>query len=330
METKDLSGNIAALSADGGSQLLDLVNSGRESALLALAVEIQRQFHDPTVEFCAIVNAKSGNCSHNCSFCAQSGISKSLVAVYPFGQPDALLEAARAAEAGGAHRFSIVTSGARLSKKDMLMACEAIRLIKEETNLLPCASVGKITVDDAQMLKEAGLVRYHHNLESNRDFYPRICTTQTYQERLATIMVAKEAGLEICVGGIFGMGESIHDRIKFALEIKNLNPDSVPINLLDPRPGTPLEAQALLTTDEAVLAIALFRIIMPYTNLRLAGGRGRVLAERQAEAIKTGLNGLMIGDYLVTKGAEVDADHALIASLGLTPSVAKKNAGVYN
>ncbi|MDI6776924.1 MAG: biotin synthase BioB [Syntrophales bacterium] len=321
MEAKDLLRNLDALAADDGSQLLALATSGREAGLLVLAEEIQRQFHDPIIEFCAIVNAKSGNCPHNCSFCAQSGISKSPIAVYPFCQPEDLLEAARAAEASGAHRFSLVTSGASLAKRELLIACETIRLIKDETNLLPCASLGKITRDDAHLLKEAGLVRYHHNLEASRDFYPRICTTQTYNERLTTIMTAKEAGLEICVGGILGLRESIHDRIKFALEIKNLSPDSVPINLLDPRPGTPLAAQPLLTPDEAVLTIALFRIIMPHTNLRLAGGRVRVLGNRQAAAIKTGVNGLMIGDYLVTKGAEVDADRELIASLNLTLSL---------
>ena len=330
MEAKDLLQNLDALTADDGSQLLESVTGNREAALLALAGEVQKQFHGPVIEFCAIVNAKSGNCPHNCSFCAQSSISKSPIAVYPFCRPEDLLAAARAAEAGGAHRFSIVTSGARLTKKELLMACETIRLIKDETSLLPCASLGKITIDDAHLLKEAGLIRYHHNLEANRDFYPRICTTQTYNERLTTIMTAKEEGLEICVGGILGVGESIHDRIKLALEIKNLRPDSVPINFLDPRPGTPLAAQSLLTPNEAVLTIALFRIIMPYTNLRMAGGRVKVLGERQAEAIKTGLNGLMIGDYLVTKGAAVDADRELIASLNLTPSVAGKGASVYN
>ena len=329
MKAKDLLLNLDLLAADNGSQLLELFGGGRKASLFALAREIQRQFHGQIIEICAIVNAKSGNCSHNCAFCAQSSISKSPITIYPFRQPEDLLETARAAMASGAHRFSIVTSGARLSKRELLMACETIRLIKDETNLLPCASLGKITVDDARLLEEAGLVRYHHNLEASRDFYPRICTTQTYSERLSTILTAREAGLEICVGGILGLGESIHDQIALALEIKNLGPDSVPINFLDPRPGTPLAAQPLLTPDEAILSIALFRIIMPHTNLRLCGGRVRVLGNRQAAAIETGLNGLMIGDYLVTKGAEVDADQELIASLNLTPSLIKKDASVY-
>ena len=318
MEIKDLLQKLDILAADEGSQLLELVASGGEARLFALAEEIQREFHGPIIELCAIVNAKSGNCPHNCSFCAQSGISNGPITVYPFRQPGDLLETARAAEDSGAHRFSIVTSGARLAKRELLMACETIRLIKDKTDLLPCASLGKITINDAHLLREAGLVRYHHNLETSRDFYPRICTTQAYDERLSTILTAREAGLEICVGGIFGVGESIHDRIKLALTIKDLRPDSVPINFLDPRPGTPLAVQPLLAPDDAILAIALLRIILPHTNLRLTGGRVRVFGNRQDAAIKAGINGLMIGDYLVTKGAGVDADHKLIASLNLT------------
>jgi len=322
MELKDfLLSKLDHLATDNGSRLLELVDGGGKASLLTLAAEIQEQFHDPIIELCAIVNTKSGNCSHNCAFCAQSSISKSPIPVYPFRQPKDLLETARAAMARGAHRFSLVTSGARLSKRELLMACDTIRLIKDKTNLLPCASLGKITIDDALLLKEAGLVRYHHNLEASRDFYPRICTTQTFSERLSTILTAREAGLEICVGGILGLGESIQDQITLALEIKNLQPDSVPINFLDPRPETPFAGQPLLTPEEAILAIALFRTIMPNINLRLCGGRVKVLGNRQAAAIKTGINGLMIGDYLVTKGAEVDADQELISSLNLTQAL---------
>ena len=318
---QDLIERLESLVADSGRELVKLIKEHKETTLLSLAEEIQRRLHDPVIEFCAIVNAKCGNCPNDCAFCAQSRVSTHPISVWPFRDPEVLLMAARAAEANGAHRFSIVTSGTKLSRKELLLACEAISLIRSKTNLLPCASLGKIDKEDALLLKEAGLVRYHHNLETNKDFYPRICSTRTYEQKLATIAIAKEAGLEICVGGILGLGESLIDRVKLALELRAIEPESVPINFLDPRPGTPLEDQPLLPADEALVSLAIFRIAMPYTTLRLAGGRAKVLGEHQPEAIKMSVNGLMIGDYLVTKGPSVEKDHHLIASLGLTPSL---------
>lgn len=320
----------AHLTLDDGLRLADLAVSGKGASLLSLARDIQRQRHDPVIELCAIVNAKSGVCPHNCSFCAQSSHHRSPIKAYPLRQPKGLLGAAQAAKKSEAHRFSIVTSGAKVSRQELLMICEAIQLIKGKTNLLPCASLGKLTLDDALLLREAGLVRYHHNLETNRDFYPKVCTTQTYEDRLSTIHIAREAGLEVCVGGILGLGESVQDRVKFALEIKHLNPDSIPLNFLDPRPGTPLEAQPLLTPDEVIMTIALFRIIIPDVPIRLAGGRAKVLGDKQAAAVKAGINGLMIGDYLTTKGAEIQADHEMIASLNLRPSIIKQGVRACN
>ncbi len=333
MELKDIKKKIEEnipITPDDGLQLVDFMGSSKGASLLALAKEIQRRYHGRVIELCAITNAKSGVCQHNCSFCAQSSHHKSPVEAYPLRQPGNLLKAAQAAERAGAHRFSIVTSGAKLSKGELLEVCEAIRLIREKTDLLPCASLGKVTTDEALLLKEAGLVRYHHNLETSRDFYPKVCTTQTYDERLSTVLVARGVGLDICVGGILGLGESTSDRVNLALEIRNLEPDSVPLNLLDPRPGTPLEARPLLKPDEAILAIALFRIVMPHTALRLAGGRTKVIGDQQAAAIEIGINGLMIGDYLTTKGAEIQADHEMITSLNLKPSLIKQGVRACN
>jgi len=333
MALKDIKKKIeenTPLTPEDGLQLAYFMVGGKGAGLLSLARDIQSELHGPVIELCAIVNAKSGACPHNCSFCAQSSHHRSPIKAYPLRQPKGLLEAAQAAQKSGAHRFSIVTSGAKVSRQELLMICEAIELIKGKTDLLPCASLGKITLDEALLLKEAGLVRYHHNLETNRDFYPRVCTTQTYEDRLSTIHIAREAGLEICVGGILGLGESVQDRVKFALEIKHLNPDSIPLNFLDPRPGTPLETQPLLTPDEAILAIALFRIIIPDVPIRLAGGRAKVLGDKQAAAIKAGVNGLMIGDYLTTKGAEIQADHEMIASLNLKPTIIKQGVRACN
>ncbi len=302
----------------------ELMAGGNPAELLSLARDIQRKGLWPLIEFCAIVNAKSGGCPHNCSFCAQSSHHQSPIRAYPLRTAKELLEAAQAAQEAGAHRFSLVTSGARLSDKEALVLCEVIRQIRQETDLLPCASLGHITLELALQLKEAGLVRYHHNLETSPDFYPIICTTQKYEDRLATIAMARRAGLEICVGGILGLGESVQDRINLALEIKHLEPDCVPLNFLDPRPGTPLEGQPVLTPEEALTAIALFRVIMPRAILRLAGGRATILGDHQATALKTGINGLMIGDYLTTKGAGLEVDKHLIASLKLIPSVIEK------
>ncbi|MFZ5994685.1 MAG: biotin synthase BioB [Thermodesulfobacteriota bacterium] len=333
MVLKDIKKKIeenTPLTPDDGLQLVDFVVSGKGAGLLSLARDIQRQLHGPAIELCAIVNAKSGACPHNCSFCAQSSHHRSPIKAYPLRQPKGLLEAAQAAQKSGAHRFSIVTSGAKVSRQELLMICEAIQLIKGKTDLLPCASLGKLTLNEALLLKEAGLVRYHHNLEANRDFYPRVCTTQSHEDRLSTIHIAREAGLDICVGGILGLGESVQDRIKFALEIKHLSPDSIPLNFLDPRPGTPLEAQALLTPNEVIMTIALFRIIIPDVPIRLAGGRAKVLGDQQEAAIKAGINGLMIGDYLTTKGTEIQADHEMIASLNLKPSIIRQGVRACN
>jgi len=333
MALKDIKKKIeenTPLTPEDGLQLAYFMVGGKGAGLLSLARDIQSELHGPVIELCAIVNAKSGACPHNCSFCAQSSHHRSPIKAYPLRQPKGLLEAAQAAQKSGAHRFSIVTSGAKVSRQELLMICEAIELIKGKTDLLPCASLGKITLDEALLLKEAGLVRYHHNLETNRDFYPRVCTTQTYEDRLSTIHIAREAGLEICVGGILGLGESVQDRVKFALEIKHLNPDSIPLNFLDPRPGTPLETQPLLTPDEVIMTIALFRIIIPDIPIRLAGGRAKVLGDKQAAAIKAGINGLMIGDYLTTKGTEIQADHEMIASLNLKPSIIKQGVRACN
>ncbi len=309
---------------DEGLAFLDVIARGGAQDLFAMAAEVQGRFHAGTIELCAITNAKSGACPNDCSFCAQSAHHKTPIEEYPFRDPSELLAEAVRAEAAGAHRFSIVTSGAELSSEDLVSACTAIRLIWRETSLLPCASLGRIGRQEALALKEAGLVRYHHNLETSRRFYAEVCTTQTYDDRIATVRVVRASGLEVCVGGILGLGEPMREVLDLILEIGNLAPESVPLNFLDPRPGTPLAAQPLLTPEAAMTDIALFRLMLPHTILRLAGGRGKTLGEAQAAAIKMGINGLMIGNYLTTKGSGVEADSKMLADLGLSPAIIRE------
>lgn len=313
--------NNDRLGFEDGSAILQAAASGGIDEICGFAEEIQSKFHSRTIEFCAIINAKSGSCPNDCFFCAQSIQSRTPITEYPLRSPEDLLAAAAKAERAGARRFSIVTSGAKLSREEFSSACETIRLIRETTSLLPCASLGSLSAQEALQLRKAGLVRYHHNLETSRRFYPLICTTQDYEERMATVTAAKEAGLEICVGGILGLGEEEKDWLHFISELSSLRPDSIPLNFLDPRSGTRLESQPLLGPEKALTAIALFRIMLPKAVIRLAGGRQKTLQHLQLRAIRTGVNAVMIGDYLTTKGADVEADKLMIKELNLLPGI---------
>lgn len=313
--------NNDRLGFEDGSAILQAAAGRGIDEICGFAEEIQSTFHRRTIEFCAIINAKSGSCPNDCFFCAQSIQSRAPITEYPLRSPKDLLAAAAKAERAGAHRFSIVTSGAKLSGKEFSSACETIRLIRETTSLLPCASLGSISAEEALQLRKAGLVRYHHNLETSPRFYPLICTTQDYEERIATVTAAKEAGLELCVGGILGLGEEEEDWLHFIGELSSLRPDSIPLNFLDPRPGTRLESQPLLGPEKALLAVALFRILLPRAIIRLAGGRQKTLGHLEARAVKAGVNAVMIGDYLTTKGSDIDADKRMIKDLNLLPGV---------
>ncbi|MCP4715640.1 MAG: biotin synthase BioB, partial [Deltaproteobacteria bacterium] len=255
-----------------------------------------------SVKTCSIVNAKSGRCSEDCSFCAQSAHYRTTLETYSLMSCDTILERARKEE-GHSKRFGIVTAGKGLCADEI----ETVRQVVTEfstKNLdqIPCASLGILTEADFKSLKQAGLTRYHHNLEACRNFYPKICTTHSYEERLQTIQAAKSAGLEMCIGGILGLGESLNDRIDLLYEIKALQPDSVPLNFLVSIEGTPLAEKPLVPLWDAIKITALSRFIMPTADIKIGGGRLEVFKDAQHLAFLAGANGMIIGDLLTIKG----------------------------
>jgi biotin synthase len=276
----------------------------------------QENFGDST-DMCSLVNAKSGGCAEDCGFCAQSRYAEADTPMHAMMEPEQILEHARAAEAAGAHRFCMVTQGQGLSKRDFEKIVEGAKLVSEHTNLKRCASIGHMSGERAKRLREAGIQRVHHNVESSRSYYPEVSTTVRYEGRIRTIDAVKEAGLETCVGGILNLGESPRQRVEMAFELSELEPDSVPINLLNPRDGTKFGGRSLMDPWDVVKWVAIFRLIIPGALFRLCGGRVENLGELQPLAVKAGLNGVMMGNFLTTLGAEPEDDRAMFEELGL-------------
>src|SRR5438552_4000348 len=281
----------------------------------AWSARVER-FGDST-DMCSLVNAKSGGCAEDCGFCAQSRYSDADTPMHAMMEPEQILEHAKAAEAGGAHRFCMVTQGQGLSKRDFEKIVEGARLVAEHTNLKRCASIGHMSVERAKQLKEAGIQRVHHNVETARSYYDEVTTTVRYEGRMRTIQAVREAGLETCVGGILNLGESPRQRIEMAFELSEIDPTSVPINLLNPRPGTKFGDREPIDPWDAVKFIAIFRVILPAALFRLCGGRVENLGELQPLAVKAGLNGVMMGNFLTTLGSEPEDDRAMFEELGL-------------
>jgi biotin synthase len=275
------------------------------------------------VDLCSIVNIKSGNCSENCSFCSQSAHHPGQNSpVYGLMSAEEILAQAKAAEAAGAKRFCLVSQGRGLKynspkSQEFEQILATVRQIITETSIKPCCALGEVTLEQAQALRDAGVTRYNHNLESSENFYDKIVTTHTWEDRIQTVKNLKEAGIQACTGGIMGMGESWEDRIDLALSLRELEVESVPINLLNPRQGTPLGDVTPLNAFEALKAIAIFRFILPQQILRYAGGREAVMGELQAMGLKAGINAMLIGHYLTTLGQPPEQDHAMLESLGL-------------
>ena len=285
--------------------------------LLVAARKVCRRFKGSRVFFCSIVNAKSGLCPEDCSFCAQSVHSSAKVETFPLRGPDYILEQARAAAAAGAHEFSIVTSGKSPAQRDLDTICEALKRLRAQNTLVRCASLGVLTEEKAAHLKAAGLQSYHHNLETSRRFFPQICSTHGYDESVETIRIAKSHGLAVCCGGIFGMGETDADRVELAFTLKELDVDSVPLNFLNPIAGTPLEGQPPLPPLKILSIIAIFRLVLPRKEILVCGGREVNLRDLQALMFLAGANGTMLGHYLTTKGRPPEEDLQMIADLGL-------------
>jgi len=288
-----------------------------EETLFSSSTRIRENFFNNSIQLCMIINAKCGKCSMDCSFCSQSMHHGANSDIYPLFQPSQLSEHITNLSKNGIHHCGIVTSGERLKENEVNQICEAISSVKNSVSTNICASLGRLSKEEIEKLRNAGLVRYHHNLETSERYYPSICTTQKWQERLSTVKKAIETGLEVCVGGLFGLGETWEDRIDLAITLRDLGVNSVPINFLHPRPGTPLENKPLLSSEEALRIIAVFRHVLPGTTLRICGGRPGVLKERQKDMFKAGANALMTGDYLTTSGQIPESDVRMIKELGL-------------
>jgi biotin synthase len=275
------------------------------------------------VDLCSIINVKSGNCSENCSFCAQSSHHPGKDSpIYGLKTQAEILAQAKAAAAAGAKRFCLVSQGRGIKynspkSKEFEQILETVRQIIAETEIKPCCALGEVTIEQAQALKEAGVTRYNHNLEASENFFPKIVTTHSWRDRAETIKNLKSVGIQACTGGIIGMGESWEDRVDLALALRELEVESVPINLLNSRQGTPLENRPRLDPYEALKAIAIFRFILPTQILRYAGGREVVMGELQSMGLKAGINAMLIGHYLTTLGQPPEEDRAMLESLGL-------------
>ena len=283
--------------------------------LISAADKIRQEFIGSDVELCNIMNAKSGLCGEDCRFCAQASRYATGASVYPLKDKGEMLEAARHAKDIGADRFDIVTSGDSLTKEDLGQICDAVSEITNKIGIKMCASLGTLDENSFRLLKQAGLSRYHHNIETSREYFPKIVTTHTFQNRIDTVKAAKNSGLEVCSGGIIGMGETLQDRIEMVLCLKELDVDSVPINVLVPIRGTPLENKNTLSCAEAIKTIAIFRIILKNKMIKIAAGRESVLKDFQALAFMAGANGMLIGGYLTIKGREVNEDQKLIEEI---------------
>ncbi|TMK97895.1 MAG: biotin synthase BioB [Actinobacteria bacterium] len=304
----------------------ELEEHGEIEALVQRAWEARVERFGDSTDMCSLVNAKSGGCAEDCGFCAQSRFAEAETPMHALMEPEQILEHARAAEAAGAHRFCMVTQGQGLSRRDFEKYLKGVRLVAEHTNLKRCASIGHMSTSRALALKEAGVQRVHHNVETAASYYEEVTTTVRYEGRLRTIEAVREAGLETCVGGILNLGETRAQRVEMAFELAQLNPTSVPINLLNPRPGTKFGDRELIDPWEAVKWIAIFRLILPEALFRLCGGRVENLGELQPLAVRAGLNGVMMGNFLTTLGAAPEEDRAMFEGYGLNVARQPDNA----
>jgi biotin synthase len=288
--------------------------------LLYWANRIRERFCGDEIHLCSIVNARSGACPEDCIFCAQSARHSANVPAFPMLAPEQIVSAGRDAARRGAVCVGIVTSGPDPgSERDLQTVCEAAAELSATGAINVCTSLGHLTVDQARRLAVAGVQRIHHNVETSRRFFPSICTTHGYEDRVRTVRAAKAAGLEVCSGGIFGLGESWTDRVEMALELRELDVCSVPINFLNPIPGTPCEHNELLAPLDCLKIIALFRFVLPRKLIKTAGGRERNLRDLQSWMYYAGANGTMTGNYLTTAGRAPEEDLQMIADLGLRP-----------
>lgn len=297
-------------------EALELSKTEDIKELIKAADRIRDKFNGKVVDICSIMNAKSGKCTEDCKYCAQSAHYKTNIQEYGLVNEKEALELAKENEKCGVNRFSLVTSGRALTGEEFEKAVKIYSALRTEVKMDLCASLGIITKDQLEKLRDVGITMYHHNLETSRDYYKDICTTHSYDERIDTIKAAKAAGLRVCSGGIIGMGETMEDRIKMAIDLQKLSVYSIPVNVLNPVKGTPLENAERLTDEEILRTIAVFRFINPKSQIRLAGGR-RLIAKDGQDCLRAGANATISGNYLTTVGNKIVDDIKMIKDVGM-------------
>ena len=299
-----------------GTALLLAATSDPE-ALYVLADTLRRFFLGNRFHLCSIINARSGNCSEDCRFCAQSARHHTGIKTYSLIAEKKAIEQALDNDNHGVHRLSLVTSGRRMEATQLEEIRSLYGAIARQTSLDLCASMGLLDEDGLQKLKSMGVSRYHCNLETSAEFFPKVCTSHSHHQKVQTLRSAEKAGLSICSGGILGMGESMEDRIDLAFELRELGVQSIPINILSPIEGTPLAGRSVLPLQEVLISVALFRLINPQAVIRMAGGRQQ-LGREQYRCFSAGANGAIVGNYLTTIGSGIQEDLAALADLGFT------------
>ena len=323
---EDLADRIIAgehLDRETALELTQIEGKANILSLCEAADRVRQACCGNTVDLCSIVNIKSGNCSENCAFCAQSAHHPGQDSpIYGLKSQEEILEQAKAAEAAGARRFCLVSQGrgpkySGPHSQEFEQVLETVRAVINQTSIKPCCALGEVTPEQAQALRDAGVTRYNHNLESAENFFGQVATTHTWRDRVETIKNLKAAGIQACTGGILGMGESWADRVDLALALRELEVESVPLNLLNPRSGTPMGDRPRLDPYDALKAIAIIRLILPQQILRYAGGREVVMGELQSLGLKAGINAMLVGHYLTTLGQPPEKDQAMLAELGL-------------
>ena len=293
-------------------ELLTLYHSDLDKLL-----SLSSKFIKDEVEFCSLVNARNGKCSQNCKYCAQSSHYRTNIETYPLIELDEVQKAALEAKSHKASRFAIVTSGKTPDESDFDKILEMIKEVNKIEGLKSCASIGILNEEQAQRLAQCGLKRFHHNINTCRSYYPEVCTTHTFDDRINTCKLVKKYGMELCCGVILGMGESVEQRVEMALELAEIQPNSIPINILMPIPETPFENYYNKIDEENILrTLAIFKIANPHSVLRFCGGRMRLSGENQRLALQTCVEGLMVGNYLTTAGKSPDEDIKTVKTLG--------------
>lgn len=295
-------------------EALSLVDEDVEE-LSKAANEIRIKYCGNVFDICTIINAKSGRCSENCKFCAQSSFYNTNAESYSLLETKEIVKQAKYNDDRGVLRYSLVTAGKRLTDDEIEQAVESIKVIKQKTNIEVCISMGLLNEEQYKKLKEVGVTRVHNNLETSKNNFINVCTTHTFEDKVKAINAAKSAGLGICSGGIMGLGETMEDRIDMAISLRSLGVKSVPVNMLNPIKGTPFENNKVLTNNDMRKIVAIFRFILPDASIRLAGGRG-LLEDKGKACFLSGVNAAISGDMLTTSGISIETDLAMIEELG--------------